>query len=140
MFLVKINLPPIYSLRFSLMHPSSPIFHLLNTSLPFLYPSFSPPNPIDCILLHSWGGGGLRWMRKKDSEGNERLLLHLFCFTMGTIFPCMHFRLSAGTLPPKEVYLVVIACFPQVEVCLEVTEEEFHLQSFIPSLYHSRRE
>lgn len=89
-FLVKINLPPFYSLLLLLfVHAFLPLSPHFPPSLPFLPPSFLPPSSIDCIPLHTWEGRwwGLRWMGKRDWE---RLLSHLFCVAMSYLFKCTH--------------------------------------------------
>lgn len=81
-------------------------------------------------------------MRKKDSEAIERLFSHLFCVAMTYIFKCMHLRLSAGKLQQMKVrpgsYFCVSCRFRFVYKSLGRNFTE--VQSFIPSLYLSRRE
>lgn len=77
-------------------------------------------------------------MREKDSEGIEGLLSHLFCVAMGYIFQCMH---SAGKLPQIKVKCGSFIVFPACSGWFKSQGRNFtEVQSFIPSLYLSRRE
>lgn len=98
-FLVKINLPPFYSLLLLLfvhafLSHAPPFFHLLNTSLPLSFSLFLAPNPIDCILLHSWGGGGPMDEKEKIQGDREIVLALVLCY----IFKCVYLKLSAGKI------------------------------------------
>lgn len=143
-FLVKINLPPFYSLLLLFVHAFlsyAPLYPHFPPSLyfpPLSFSLFLAPQPYWLYTPTHLGGGGLRWMREKDSEGIEGLLSHLFCVAMGYIFQCMH---SAGKLPQIKVKCGSFIVFPACSGWFKSQGRNFtEVQSFIPSLYLSRRE
>lgn len=153
MFLVKINLPPFYSLLLLLfIHaflPYAPISppHFPPSLPPLSFPLFLIPQPYSLYTPKQsgeGGGEGFRWMRKKKFfRGDREIRLALVLCCNGS-FECMHLEVSAGKLPHVTVevwiksYLYAACRFRFV--CQSQGGNFTEVQSFIPSLYLSRWE
>lgn len=118
MFLLKINLPPLYSLLLLLfIHaflsytPLFPHFPPSQSFPPLSFSLFLAPPALLTVYPYTFRGAQID-EKKKDSEGIERLLPHLFCVAAGYSFKCVHLKLTAGKLPRNESFAWVILEFP----------------------------